>query len=103
MSNSGIRYEEKLLKKSMSPIWKGMRKELEDGIVPRQIDWDDLMEKIDRYTQTAMPAWKTQWEECVREIHGLRAALQRNDMSAARIHMKNADAITKSCHKKWKD
>jgi XXXCH domain-containing protein len=103
MAESNSRYQEKLLKKSMSAIWKGMRRELEDGIAPRQMDWDDFMEKIDRYTQTAMPEWRSQWEECVQEIHGIRAALQRNDLTAARIHMQNAHAITKACHKKWKD
>ncbi len=103
MSKLGIRYEEKLLKKSMSPIWKGIRKDLEEGLMPKQVDWDDFMEKVNRYTETAMPEWKAQWEECVKEIHALRAALQRNNLSAARIHIKNADAITKFCHKKWKD
>lgn len=103
MAGSESRYEEKFLKKSMSPIWKGMRKDLEDGILPRQVDWVDFMEKVERYTQTAMPEWKKEWDECVKDIHAMRAALERNDLVTARTHMERVYNITKACHKKWKD
>lgn len=103
MAKSDTRYEEKLLKKSMSPIWKGICKDLEDGIMPQKVDWADFMEKVDRYTETAMPEWKTHWEECVRGLHALQAALKQNDLATARMHMENVYKITKACHKKWKD
>jgi XXXCH domain-containing protein len=103
MAASNSRYEEKLLKKSMSPIWKSMRRELEAGVLPNQVDWNDFWEKIERYTQTAMPEWKAQWQECIEEVQAMHIALKQNDIEAARRHMKNADAITKACHKRWKD
>lgn len=102
MSNNK-RYQEKLLKKAMSPIWKSIRKDIEEGHMPRGVDWNDFMEKVERYTETAMPEWKREWDECVKEIHLLRAALDKNDLSAAKRHMEQVYKITKACHKKWKD
>ena len=94
--------EGRKIKKEITSIWKTVVKKLEQGEIPTPAEEKSLIAAFESYTVYSEPAWHEDWLSCFTTLREALSSARKGDMPKAMEYATEVNAITKSCHKKYK-
>lgn len=94
--------EGKKIKKEITSLWKTVFKKLEQGETPTPAEEKSLVAAFESYTVFSEPAWHEDWLACFRILREALSCARSGDLPKALEYAAEVNALTKSCHKKFK-
>ncbi len=96
------RYNAKKHKKTTGALWKIVKKAVQEGIPVSDADATAMIENLSGYDEFVEPEWSDRWERCTHAVVRCIQASRAGDVKAAQALMKEVNALTRACHKRYK-
>jgi len=96
------RHTAKKHKKTTGALWKIVKKAVQDKRPVSDADASALMTNLNQYEKFVKDEWRPQWEQCVQAVMKCMEATRSGDFKTAEAFLKEANDLTKVCHKKFK-
>lgn len=94
--------EGKKIKKEIANLWKTVAKKLEQDQAPTPAEEKSLLAAFENFSLFSESAWHADWLACFTVLREALAYARAGDMPKAREQAAQVNALTRTCHKKYK-
>jgi len=95
-------FKPKKIKKEMGSVWKLIKRNIKQGVIPDDSDVAALWRTKEEYQAFVDDVWAKDWDECIRQTKEVLAAAEQGDFDRAILIAEEVDRLKSRCHKKYK-